>query len=88
MPRGGLLRLDARADGDTVELTISDSGSGVPAEVAERLFEPLVSTKPLGLGLGLATARTLVQRQGGTIGCDSEEGAGTRFRVRLPTGAQ
>jgi PAS domain S-box-containing protein len=84
MPGGGTLKLATRDDGDEVELVISDTGPGIPKEMRDRLFEPLVSTKPLGLGLGLTTARALIQNQGGSIGCESPDGQGTRFVIRLP----
>jgi len=84
MPEGGDLRIGARADGGSLALTIADSGVGIPCDVQETLFEPLVTTKPLGLGLGLTTTRALVENQGGSIGFESTPGRGTRFEVRLP----
>ncbi|MBI2894052.1 MAG: PAS domain S-box protein [Deltaproteobacteria bacterium] len=84
MPEGGPLRIDARQEGDEVVVGIQDTGAGVPEEVRERLFEPLVTTKADGLGLGLTTARALIENQGGRIDCVQSGPAGTRFEIRLP----
>lgn len=84
MPHGGKLTLDARDEGDVVVLGIVDTGPGVAPGAAAHLFEPLYTTKALGLGLGLVTARTLVEGQGGTIACASSGAEGTRFEIRLP----
>lgn len=86
MPAGGKLSLVARRDGDVARIAIADTGPGIVPEVWEHLFEPLVTTKPVGLGLGLTTARALIDNQGGTIRCATEAGKGTRFDVTLPAG--
>jgi PAS domain S-box-containing protein len=83
MPGGGALRLSARPVGGRMRLEVTDTGGGVPAEIKARLFEPLVTSKPLGRGLGLTTARALIENQGGSIACeDGPQGA--RFAVELP----
>jgi PAS domain S-box-containing protein len=84
MPRGGTLTISARRDGAHVVLRIADTGDGIPAEVRERMYEPLVTTKPLGLGLGLTTARALIENQRGSITFDAVPEGGTRFDVHLP----
>ncbi len=84
MPSGGRLRLSARREGAEVLLEVEDTGCGIPAHVLELLFEPLVTTKPLGIGLGLTTARALIENQGGRIRCSSQEASGTCFAVWLP----
>jgi PAS domain S-box-containing protein len=84
MPDGGRLSLSAGLDDRDVVIEIEDDGDGVRAEVQKRLFEPLVTTKPRGLGLGLTTARTLLENQGGSIAYCERSGPGARFRVRLP----
>jgi signal transduction histidine kinase len=82
----GTLTIASRRDDDWVELTIADTGVGISQEEIALLFEPLITSKPLGIGLGLTTARALVANQGGTLECEGEPGKGARFKLRLPTG--
>lgn len=83
MPRGGTLTLAAGADDDTITLEVRDTGDGIPADLLPRIFEPYVTTKATGVGLGLAIARRIVEAHGGRI--EAESGArGTRFRIDLP----
>jgi len=71
------------ADG-MVELTVSDSGPGLAADVLEHLFEPFYSTKPHGLGLGLVIVRSIVERHHGRIQAKNRASGGAIFRVDLP----
>ena len=88
MPRGGQLRIAARAENGAVRIEVADSGPGVPAEIAPRLFQPFVSAgKKNGLGLGLALSRQTVLDHGGDLWLDSRPGESARFCVRLPLGA-
>jgi len=80
----GTLTIASRRDEDCVEITIADTGVGVSREEIALLFEPLITSKPLGMGLGLTTARALVANQGGTLECEGERGKGARFKLRLP----
>lgn len=84
MPRGGSLTLRARADGDAVFFSVSDTGRGIPDDVRSRLFEPLVSSNAGGLGLGLITARALVENQGGALAVEKSDSEGTTLVLRLP----
>ncbi|HTO02498.1 MAG TPA: ATP-binding protein, partial [Opitutus sp.] len=101
MPRGGQLLLQTadiiideiaaeaqpqRRAGRFVQLTVSDTGSGIPPEHLGRIFEPFYTTKEAGkgTGLGLATVFGIVQQHRGWIEVDSQLGAGTVFRVFLP----
>jgi signal transduction histidine kinase len=67
------------------EITVADSGVGMPPEVLARLFEPLFTTKRLGTGLGLAVSYQMITAQGGDIYAESTVGVGTVFHVLLPS---
>jgi signal transduction histidine kinase len=82
----GTLAIVARADGaGMVRLDIRDTGTGIPPEHLEKIFEPLFTTKARGIGLGLSVARSLVAVNGGTLTVTSEVGRGSTFTVSLPT---
>lgn len=83
MPQGGRLAVSARCMAPVVEVTVADTGGGIPAEALARVMEPLYSTKARGLGLGLAIARAIVEKHQGGIQVESEPGRGSTFRVRL-----
>ena len=75
-----------RLSGDTVEVSVRDTGAGVPTDVAARLFDPFFTTKPDGLGLGLSISRTIVEAHGGRLWATPTPGArGTVFRFTLRT---
>jgi two-component system sensor histidine kinase HydH len=84
MPAGGRLTLGATISGSAPVLTVADTGSGIAPELLPRVFEPYVTTKTRGLGLGLAIARRIVEAHGGRIEAESRAGQGTRFRITLP----
>lgn len=67
-----------------VLIRVSDNGPGLDPSIVERLFEPYVTTKPGGMGLGLAICRTIVEAHGGRMGATPIPGAGVEFRVELP----
>jgi two-component system, NtrC family, sensor histidine kinase HydH len=79
----GEIRLIGKSREGSVELAVEDSGPGVDPGVRRRLFEPLVSTKAKGIGLGLALVRRIVERHEGTVAYDGGPGR-ARFVVRLP----
>jgi len=68
-----------------VLLEISDNGSGMEADVLDRIFDPLFTTKRTGTGLGLAVAQQIIRRQGGSISAESTPGKGTTFHIVLPS---
>ena len=70
--------------GDNIEIVVSDTGPGLPASVQDRPFEPFVSTKPGGTGIGLSICRTIAEAHGGEISFRTEAGKGTAFRVTIP----
>jgi signal transduction histidine kinase len=80
----GSVTLTAAAVPEAVELAVEDSGSGVNDSIRRRLFEPLMSTKARGIGLGLPLVKRIVERHGGTISYAPREGHGARFVIRLP----
>ena len=84
MPGGGELHISARPVRDMVEILIQDSGAGVPEEIRSRIFEPFVSTKQGGTGLGLSVSYGIVSAHGGSLDLMSDRGPGACFRVILP----
>ncbi len=84
MPKGGTLTLQAAAEPGCVVVAVTDTGPGIPVAQQRQLFRPLSTTKPHGLGLGLTTARMLLENQGATIAYVGIPGGGARFEVRLP----
>ncbi|MGI5860908.1 MAG: two-component system sensor histidine kinase NtrB [Myxococcales bacterium] len=88
MPDGGALSFEATREGRCVSLRIRDSGPGISAEQQRHLFQPLVTTKANGLGLGLTTARMLIENQQGSIEFENEPCAGAVFKICLPVHAQ
>ena len=75
------------ASDDLVEVSVADSGAGIAPDVARQLFQPFVTTKRKGMGLGLSICRTIVEAHGGKIWVESPVGGGTVFRFTLRTGS-
>ncbi|HEX3448999.1 MAG TPA: HAMP domain-containing sensor histidine kinase [Isosphaeraceae bacterium] len=84
MPSGGELILKTHHDGPWVVLDVIDTGVGMTEEVRARIFDAFFSTRPAGSGLGLPTARKIVEAHGGTLTVQSEPGKGSQFTLRLP----
>ncbi len=83
-PQGNIV-VRTSIDGDHAVIDVENDGPPIPDEIKARLFQPFFSTKGAnGLGLGLAMCRTTIERHGGSISVQSEEGENTRFRIRLP----
>lgn len=83
MPQGGQLTMSGACLADRLEVTVTDTGIGIPPENLKRVMDPLYSTKARGLGLGLAIARAILEKNSGALSVESEVGRGTTFRVRL-----
>jgi signal transduction histidine kinase len=81
---GGHIELTTRQRGNTVELSVSDSGPGVPLDQRTQIFEPFFTTRAKGTGLGLPVARQIVEAHGGRLTVDEAGGGGARFTIVLP----
>jgi two-component system, cell cycle sensor histidine kinase and response regulator CckA len=84
MPKGGEITLSAKKKGKMVAIAVADTGNGITPENMKKLFEPLFTTKPKGIGLGLAVSKKLVEANGGKIEVESEPGKGSTFTLWLP----
>ena len=96
MPDGGMLRVKAEnvtlkgaqapgmEEGPFVQITIQDSGIGIPGELLSKIFDPYFTTKQTGSGLGLTTSHSIVRKHGGSIVVESTLGVGTIFHIHLP----
>jgi two-component system NtrC family sensor kinase len=87
MPRGGTLWIETQLTHDEVEIKVRDDGAGIAPDVLPQIFEPFMTTKENGhgVGLGLAISRGIVERHNGRIEVESQLGRGTTFTVTLPT---
>jgi two-component system NtrC family sensor kinase len=86
MPRGGTLWLETQITHDEIEIAVRDNGAGIAPDVLPQIFEPFVTTKDngRGVGLGLAISRGIMERHNGRIEVQSELGRGSTFTVTLP----
>lgn len=86
-PRKGRIVVSTRREGPFAEIRVRDTGGGIPEEIRHRVFEPFFTTKPFGKGSGQGLAiawAVVVEKHGGTLSFDVEDGVGTTFVVRLP----
>jgi len=86
MPEGGSLRIQLQQEGDNAQISITDSGKGMPGEVADKIFDPFFTTKApgVGTGLGLAITHKVITDHGGLINIHSIEEEGTKVTIKLP----
>src|SRR2546423_562234 len=87
MPNGGQLRLMLSRRGEMAEITVTDTGRGIPPENRQKIFQLFFTTRPGGSGIGLASTFRIVQLLNGSIDFTSEVGRGTTFRIELPLAA-
>jgi signal transduction histidine kinase len=87
MPSGGQLQLTLSRRGDMAEITVGDTGKGIPPEHRQKVFQLFFTTRPGGSGIGLASTFRIVQLHNGSIDFTSEVGRGTTFRIELPLAA-
>jgi PAS domain S-box-containing protein len=87
MPAGGQLRLVLSRRGEMAEITVGDTGKGIPVENRQKIFQLFFTTRPGGSGIGLASTFRIVQLHNGSIDFTSEVGRGTTFRIELPLAA-
>jgi signal transduction histidine kinase len=83
MPKGGSITITSKETYPDLELSVSDTGAGIPEEIMNRIWEPLFTTKPKGMGFGLAICKKIVEAHGGSITVDSEVGLDTVFTITL-----
>jgi signal transduction histidine kinase len=87
MPNGGKLQLVLSRRGEMAEISVGDTGKGIPPENRQKIFQLFFTTRPGGSGIGLASAFRIVQLHNGSIDFTSEVGRGTTFRIELPLAA-
>jgi signal transduction histidine kinase len=87
MPQGGQLQLTLSRRGEIAEITVGDTGKGIPVENRQKVFQLFFTTRPGGSGIGLASTFRIVQLHNGSIDFTTEVGRGTTFRIDLPLAA-
>lgn len=84
MPEGGTITINSLRENDWIHFSISDTGCGMSADMIEHVFDPLFTTKPQQIGLGMAIVHDIVSRHSGRIGITSDKGKGTTVTISLP----
>jgi PAS domain S-box-containing protein len=87
MPGGGQIRLGLSRRAEMAEISVTDTGKGIPLENRQKIFQLFFTTRPGGSGIGLASAFRIIQLHNGSIDFTSEVGRGTTFRIELPLAA-
>ncbi|HEY1877921.1 MAG TPA: ATP-binding protein, partial [Rhizomicrobium sp.] len=72
-------------DAEMVEISVADTGPGIAPEISSKLFQPFMTTKPHGMGVGLSISRTIIEAHGGRLWVEPNPGGGTIFRLTLRT---
>jgi signal transduction histidine kinase len=84
MPEGGELAIRGWKEGKNIAVSVKDTGVGISAKNMEQLFDPLFTTKPRGIGLGLTVSKMLMEANNGRIEASSKEGKGSIFTIFVP----
>lgn len=84
MPKGGLIKVDIKANKDTIKVCFKDQGTGIPQDVADKIWDPFFTTKEKGTGLGLGIVKNIIEAHHGTIQIIGEPGQGTEVVITLP----
>lgn len=84
MPNGGNLTINAKENRKYIEISIEDTGEGIPIEVQSKIFTPLMTTKAKGQGFGLAVVKRMTEAMDGTVNFESKIGKGTKFTLQFP----
>lgn len=84
LEKEGEVSLSASVDGQSLSLCVSDTGCGIPEEYMDTLYQPFVTHKAGGTGLGLPITKRIVEAHGGSLSLKTSPGAGTSFTIRLP----
>ncbi|AKT36651.1 sensor histidine kinase [Chondromyces crocatus] len=84
MPQGGSITIAVHHLANSAEISVDDTGPGIPEELRASVFDPFFTTKQRGTGLGLAVTREIIESHEGTIVCEALTAGGTRFRITLP----
>jgi signal transduction histidine kinase len=87
IPEKGHIQIMSQIRGTNVEISFSDSGTGIPNNILSRLFSPLVTTKAKGMGMSLSICKRIVEAHNGKVSVESDEGKGTKFTFLLPVKA-
>ena len=84
MPAGGTLTVGTVLVGERICITVRDTGTGIPEDVTDKIFEPYFTTREFGSGLGLTLTSKIIKEHAGDIEVSSKPGAGATFRVCIP----
>jgi len=88
MPHGGELMVRTYQNGENVFIDITDTGVGIQKNKIDKIFEVYYSTKKTGTGLGLPTAKRIIEENNGAISIRSEDGKGSSFLIKLPVNSK
>jgi two-component system sensor kinase FixL len=86
--RKELVVTTAPSDRDMIEVSVADTGQGIAEEITDRLFQPFVTTKPAGMGVGLSISKRIIESHGGEIRAEPNPGGGTVFHFAVKRASQ